>query len=148
MIFSFCRLPPWEPGLRSVYARSPVACSLVVGLCVAIALAPALQRSARLFPMPGTRDDCGELGRYESLRTEAALPADLSGRDRRALAYAQDSQRHEAAADCLASTTTRWLPLYGLGAAVLVGAGSWSFGRARSRRESSPVARRREDQGN
>ncbi|MFJ1807363.1 MULTISPECIES: hypothetical protein [unclassified Streptomyces] len=140
VIFSFCRLPPWMPGLRSVYARSLVAYSLVVGLCVAIALAPVLQRSAWLFPMPGTRSDCREFGRYEVLRTEAAL-ADLAGRDRRALVYAQDIQGHDSVADCLASTTTRWLPLYGLGAAALVGLGAWSSGRARARREPDPLAR-------
>ncbi|MFE9008564.1 hypothetical protein ACFYOY_41770 [Streptomyces sp. NPDC007875] len=109
----------------------------MVGLCAAIALAPVLQRSAWLFPMPGTRSGCQQLGRYESLRTEASL-ANLAGRDSAALAYARDSQSHEAIADCLASTTTRWLPMYGLGAAVLAGLGACSFGRARARRESAP----------
>ncbi|MFJ8112091.1 hypothetical protein [Streptomyces sp. NPDC096132] len=140
VIFSFYRLPPWTPGLRFAYVQNLVAYSLVVGLCVAIALAPVLQRSAWLFPMPGTRSDCRELGAYESLRTEASL-AHLAGRDSAALAYVQDRQRDEAVADCLASTTTRWLPLYGLGAAVLVGLGAWSFDRARARREASLATR-------
>ncbi|MGP4000655.1 hypothetical protein [Streptomyces sp. 8N706] len=135
VIFSFYRLPPWMPGLRSAYVQNLVAYSMVVGLCVAIALAPVLQRSAWLFPMPGTRSDCRELGKYERLRTESSL-ANLAGRDSAALAYAQDSQSHDAVADCLAHTTTRWLPLYGLGAAVLVGLGAWSFDRARARREA------------
>lgn len=135
VILTFHRLPPWTPGLRSPYVPNLVAYSLVVGLCAAIALAPVLQRSAWLFPMPGTRSDCQRLGTYESLRTEASL-ANLAGRDRAALAYARDSQSHEAIADCLASTTTRWLPLYGLGAAMLAGLGAWSVGRARARRES------------
>ncbi|MGW7616351.1 hypothetical protein ACWGLG_10930 [Streptomyces antimycoticus] len=85
--------------------------------------------------MPGSRSGCQQLGRYESLRTEASL-ANLAGRDSAALAYARAGQSHEAVADCLASTTTPWLPLYGLGAAVLAGLGAWSFGRARARRES------------
>ncbi|MGP3940110.1 hypothetical protein [Streptomyces sp. 6N106] len=105
---------PWTPGLRSPYVPNLAAYSLVVGLCAAIALAPVLQRSAWLFPMPGSRSGCQQLGRYESLRTEVSL-ADLAGRDGAALAYARASQSHEAVADCLASTTTRWLPLYGLG---------------------------------
>ncbi|MGY0065087.1 hypothetical protein ACWY4P_53185 [Streptomyces sp. LZ34] len=138
VIFSFCRLPPWMPGLRSAYVQSLVAYSLVVGLCVAIALAPVLQRTGWLFPMPGTRSDCRELGKYESLRTEASLGT-LAGRDSAALGYAQVRQSHDAIADCLASTTTRWLPLYGLGAAVLAGGGAWSFGRARARREADPA---------
>jgi hypothetical protein len=139
VIFSFYRLPPWAPGLRSTYVQNLVAYSLVVGLCVAIALAPALQRSVWLLPVPGTRSDCQELGTYESLRTEASL-ANLTGRDSAALAYAQDTQRHDAVADCLASTTTRWLPLYGLGAAVLVGLGTWFFDRTRARREADLTA--------
>ncbi|MFE6826515.1 hypothetical protein [Streptomyces sp. NPDC057690] len=144
VIVSFYRLPPWAPGLRCTYAWNLVAYSLVVGLCVAIALAPALQRSAWLLPMPGTRGDCRELGTYESLRTEAAL-GNLAGRDGAALARAQDIQRHDAVADCLASTTTLWLPLYGLGAAVLVGAGALTYDRARARRDadsSTPSPRR------
>ncbi|MER5197440.1 hypothetical protein ACWD3J_28410 [Streptomyces sp. NPDC002755] len=142
VIVSFYRLPCWASGLRRAYVQSLVAYSLVVGLCIAIALAPVLQRSTWLFPMPGTRGDCRELGRYESLRTEAAL-GDLAGRDRAALTQAQDIQRHEAVADCLASTTTRWLPLYGLGAAVLVGLGAWSFDRSRTDRSRTDRARAR-----
>ncbi|QJT06589.1 hypothetical protein G9272_02230 [Streptomyces asoensis] len=139
VIVSFYRLPPWTPGLGSAYAQNLVAYSLVVGLCVAIALAPALQRSTWLLPMPGTRGECRELGTYESLRTEASL-GNLASRDSAALAHAQDIQRHDAVADCLASTTTRWLPLYGLGAAVLVGLGAVSYDRARTRREADPAA--------
>ncbi|MFJ4593742.1 hypothetical protein [Kitasatospora sp. NPDC088861] len=33
----------------------------------------------------------------------------------------------------LAVTTTRWLPVYALGAALLVGAGSWAWARFRAR---------------
>ncbi|KAB1149213.1 hypothetical protein F7R91_05485 [Streptomyces luteolifulvus] len=134
VIFSFYRLPPWTPGLRTTYMQNLVAYSMVLGLCVAIALAPVLQRSAWLFPMSDTRSACQKLGRYESLRTQASL-ANLAGRDSAALAYAQDRQRQDAVADCLAATTTRWLPAYGLGAAVLVALGAWSLGRARSRTE-------------
>ncbi|MFJ1705952.1 hypothetical protein [Kitasatospora sp. NPDC088346] len=53
------------------------AYSLVVGLCVALAVAPALQRWDWLFPMPATRHGCVEAGRYEVLRTQAALGAAL-----------------------------------------------------------------------
>jgi len=49
VIFSFYRLPGWVPGLGSAYMRNLAAFSLVVGLCVAITLAPVLQRSASLF---------------------------------------------------------------------------------------------------
>ncbi|WP_328681675.1 hypothetical protein OG905_37950 [Streptomyces sp. NBC_00322] len=140
VIFSAYRLPPWTPGLRSAYTQNLVAYSLVVGLCVAIALAPMLQRSAWLLPMPRTRSDCRNMGKYESLQAEAAL-ANLASRDGAALAYAQDRQSHEATADCLASTTTRWLPMYGLGAAVLAGLGTWSFGRTRVLREADLATR-------
>ncbi|MFJ3306766.1 hypothetical protein ACIPSA_27300 [Streptomyces sp. NPDC086549] len=133
VIFSFYRLPTWKPGLGSTYVRNLIAFSLVVGLCVAITLAPVLQRSAWLFPMPGTRSTCPELGRYEGIQAEAAL-AHLVGRDRLALARAQEVKIHDAVADCLSSTTTLWLPAYALGAAVLVGLGSWSLDRARVRR--------------
>lgn len=74
------QLPAWTPGLRSAYVRNLAAFSLVVGLCVAIALAPMLQRWAWLFPMPGTRGKCPALGNYESLRTQAEL-ANLADRD-------------------------------------------------------------------
>ncbi|MEU9166061.1 hypothetical protein AB0D29_38020 [Streptomyces sp. NPDC048424] len=141
LVFAFQGRPAWTPGPRSPYMRVLVAYSLVVGLCVAIALAPMLQRWQWLFPMPGTRGGCDELGRYEVARTRAAV-ADLARRDPAALAYAQEQQRDKAVADCLAATTTLWLPLYGAGAAVLVGACTWSLDRNRSRRgtrtDSSP----------
>lgn len=135
LIFCFYRLPALMPGLRSAYGLNLLAYSVVVGLCIAITLAPMLQRWAWLFPMPGTRSECRELGKYESVRVEAAL-ADLAGRDRTALAYAQDIQSHNAVAECLAATTTVWLPVYGFGAAVLVGLGAWFVDRARVRREA------------
>ncbi|MFF3767456.1 hypothetical protein ACFYYR_25700 [Streptomyces sp. NPDC001922] len=141
VIFSFYRLPTWMPGLRSAYVRNLVAYSLVVGLCVAIALAPMLQRWAWLFPMPGTRDRCVALGTYESIRTEAAL-ANLAGRDGAALSHAQDVQAHEAVADCLSATTTLWLPVYAAGAAVLVGLGAWSVERLRLRSDAAASGRK------
>ncbi|GLF95743.1 hypothetical protein [Streptomyces yaizuensis] len=140
LVLLFYRLPAWTPGPVSAYTRNLAAYAMVVGLCVAITLAPAMQRWAWLFPMPGTRDGCPELGAYEAVRTEAAL-ADLAGRDRTALARAQEVHSDEAVADCLSATTTRWLPVYGAGAAVLVGLGTWSIGRARSRRESAATDR-------
>ncbi|MGW1881854.1 hypothetical protein [Streptomyces sp. NPDC001970] len=139
VIFAFHRQPAWTPGIRSAYMRSLVAYSLVVGLCVAIALAPVLQRWAWLFPMSGTRSGCQEVGRYEAVRSRAAL-ANLAGRDSAALAYAQETQSAKAVADCLAATTTLWLPLYGAGAAVLVGAGTWSRDRARARKGPQPTS--------
>jgi hypothetical protein len=134
VIFAFQRRPPWTPGIRTAYMRALVAYSLVVGLCVAIALAPMMQRWAWLFPMPGTRSGCEGTGRYEALRSRAAL-ANLADSDGAALAYAQVTQSGKAVADCLAATTTLWLPVYGAGAAVLVGAGAWSRDRARSRKD-------------
>ncbi|MFD7609395.1 hypothetical protein [Streptomyces sp. NPDC059828] len=133
VVFAFYRLPAWTPGIRSPYARNLAAYSLVVGLCVAIAVAPVLQRWTWLFPMPGTRRACAELGKYEVIRVGAAL-ADLVGRDSIALAYAQKARSHDAVAVCLAATTTQWLPVYAVGAAVLVGVGAWFRDRARSRR--------------
>lgn len=130
VILAFQGRPAWTPGVRTPYMRNLVAYSLVVGLCVAIVLAPMLQRWAWLFPMSGTRSGCLAMGRYEALLTEAAL-ADLAGRDGAALAYAQANQSGKAVADCLAATTTLWLPLYGAAAAVLVGAVAWSRDRAR-----------------
>ncbi|MFI1394285.1 hypothetical protein [Streptomyces sp. NPDC020681] len=135
LIFCFYRLPAWRPGLHAAYVANLTAYSLVVGLCVAITLAPMLQRWAWLFPMPGTRSECRELGKYESLRTEASL-ANLAGHGRAALAQAQYLQSHTAVADCLSATTTLWLPVYGLGAAVLVGLGAWFFDRARARSDA------------
>ncbi|MFG2196007.1 hypothetical protein [Streptomyces sp. NPDC048639] len=146
VIFSFYRLPTRMPGLRSVCVRNLVAYSMVVGLCVAIALAPMLQRWAWLFPMPGTRGRCGALGAYESLRTEAAL-ANLAGRDGAALARTQDVQSHEAVADCLSATTTLWLPLYAAGAAVVVGLGTWLIDRVRARNEAAVAGRKPPRQG-
>lgn len=98
--------------------RGLVAYALVVGLCMAVALAPLLQRTAWLFPMPGTRGECALMGRYQALQVKAAL-GDLTGGDGAALAFAQRDQARKAVAECLAATTTLWLLLYGLGAAVL-----------------------------
>ncbi|MFD7666107.1 hypothetical protein [Streptomyces sp. NPDC059788] len=139
VIFGFYRLPVWTGGLRSTYVRNLAAYAMVVGLCAAIALAPMLQRWAWLFPMPGTRGRCPALGTYESIRTEAAL-SDLAGRDRAALAQAQDVNSHAAVADCLSATTTLWLPVYAAGAAVLVALGAWALDRARARNEVSAAA--------
>ncbi|MEU2109358.1 hypothetical protein [Streptomyces sp. NPDC019507] len=139
VILAFQRRPAWTPGIRSAYMRGLVAYSLVVGLCVSVALAPMLQRWTWLFPMPGTRAGCAGVGRYEAMRTRAAL-ADMAGRDGAALAFTQQSQGRKAVADCLAATTTLWLPLYGAGAAVLVGACAWSLDRARARNASRPAS--------
>ncbi|WP_406176626.1 hypothetical protein [Streptomyces sp. NBC_00996] len=137
VIFAFQRRAAWTPGIRSAYVRGLVAYSMVVGLCVAIALAPMLQRWTWLFPMSGTRSGCRVLGRYEAIRSTAAL-ANLAARDSAALAYAQEAQSGKAVADCLAATTTLWLPLYGAGAAMLVGAVAWSRDRARARKGTQP----------
>ncbi|MFJ2577187.1 hypothetical protein [Kitasatospora aureofaciens] len=136
VVLSFGRAPVPEPGRRAAYAWSLAAYSLVVGLCVALTLAPALQRWDWLFPMPGARRGCVESGRYGSLRTQATL-GELAGRDADALAYMQREQSRQAVNDCLAATTTRWLPVYALGAALLVGAGLWSWARARARRTAA-----------
>ncbi|WP_406368554.1 hypothetical protein OG788_45645 [Streptomyces sp. NBC_00647] len=132
MLLAFQRRAQWTPDIRSAYMRGLVAYALVVGLCVAIALAPLLQRRAWLFPMPGTRSGCELMGRYEALQVKAAL-GNLAGSDGAALAFAQETRAGRTVAECLASTTTLWLPLYGLGAAVLVGAAAWFRDRARSR---------------
>ncbi|MCX5208535.1 hypothetical protein OG689_04365 [Kitasatospora sp. NBC_00240] len=134
VILSFGQVPLWTPGGRPAYVWSLAAYSLVVGLCVALALAPALQRWDWLFPMPATRQGCVESGRYESLRTQAAL-GDLASQDAEALAHTQQEQSHQVVVDCLAATTTRWLPVYALGTALLVGTGAWAWGRARSGRK-------------
>ncbi|MFJ3799118.1 hypothetical protein ACIPSJ_22870 [Streptomyces sp. NPDC090088] len=131
VMLAFSRLPAWTPRLRSGYGRNLVAFSLVAGLCVAITLAPMLQRWAWLFPMPGTRDRCGALGTYESLHARAAL-ADLAPRAGTALAHAQEVQSHTAVADCLSATTTLWLPVWACGAALAVGLCAWFSGRARA----------------
>ncbi|MET7700754.1 hypothetical protein [Streptomyces sp. NPDC005485] len=130
VILAFQQRPQWTPDIRSSYMRGLVAYALVVGLCVAIALAPLLQRQAWLFPMPGTRRECELTGRYEALHVKAAL-GNLAGGDRAALAFTQDDHARKAVAECLAATTTLWLPLYGLGAAVLVGAVAWFRDRSR-----------------
>ncbi|WP_431676495.1 hypothetical protein [Kitasatospora sp. KL5] len=133
VVLSFGRVAQRAPGRQAAYGWSLAAYSLVVGLCVALAIAPALQRWDWLFPMPGTRQGCAQSGRYESLRTEAALGG-LAARDAGALAHAQQEQSREAVDDCLAATTTRWLPAYALGTALLVGAGTWWWARSRARR--------------
>ncbi|MFF2960529.1 hypothetical protein ACFVT1_16815 [Streptomyces sp. NPDC057963] len=132
VMLAFQRRAEWTPDIRSAYMRGLVAYALVVGLCVAVALAPLLQRQAWLFPMPGTRGDCELMGRYQVLQAEAAL-GNLSGSDGPALAFVQESQARKAVAECLAATTTLWLPLYGVGVAVLVGTGAWFRDRARAR---------------
>lgn len=140
VVFSFYRLPTRTPGPGSAYARNLTAYSLVVGLCAAIALAPALQRWDWLFPMPGTRDSCPALGAYASIRTEAEL-GNLAGRDAAALAQAQDVHRHDAVADCLSATTTLWLPVYAAGAAVLVGLAAWCIDRVRASKATAEAGR-------
>ncbi|MFF3061372.1 hypothetical protein [Streptomyces sp. NPDC057909] len=132
VMLAFQRRAEWTPGIGSAYMRGLVTYALVVGLCVAIAFAPMLQRRAWLFPMPGTRSECELMGRYEALQVKAAL-GNLAGSDGAALAFTQEVQARKAVAECLAATTTLWLPLYGLGAAVLVGAATWSRDRARAR---------------
>ncbi|MFJ8076761.1 hypothetical protein ACIQ7Q_23150 [Streptomyces sp. NPDC096176] len=136
VMLAFQQRAEWTPDIRSAYMRGLVAYALIVGLCVAIALAPLLQRWAWLFPMRGTRRECLLMGRYEALKVEAAL-GNLAGSDSAAVAFAQGDQAREAIAECLAATTTLWLPLYGVGMAVLVGAGAWFRDRARAR--SGPV---------
>ncbi|MEV6979404.1 hypothetical protein [Kitasatospora sp. NPDC093806] len=130
VVLSFGRTPVPTPGRPVAYVTGLAAYSLVVGLCVALALAPALQRWDWLFPAPGTRGGCVQSGRYEGLQVQAAL-GDLAGRNGDALAYAQREQSRQAAEDCLAATVTRWLPVYALGVALLVAAGSWAWARAR-----------------
>jgi hypothetical protein len=138
VVFSFYRSPNSTPGPGSPYLRGLAAYSLVVGLCVAITLAPMLQRWSWLFPMPGTRAGCPALSRYEALRTQAALGS-LAGRDSSALTEALRSHSHDVLADCLSATTTLWLPVYGAGAAVLVGLGTWYFDRTRRDRSAPPA---------
>ncbi|MEU4345988.1 hypothetical protein [Streptomyces sp. NPDC023838] len=133
VMLAFQRRAQWTPGVRSAYVRGLVAYALVVGLCVAVALAPLLQREGWLFPMPATRSECGLMGRYEALQVKASL-GNLAGGDGTALAYAQDVQARKAVAECLAATTTLWLPVYGVGVAVLVGGATWFRDRARARR--------------
>ncbi|MGW2251030.1 hypothetical protein ACWCXH_12610 [Kitasatospora sp. NPDC001660] len=92
----------------------------------------SMQRWSWLFPMPGTRAACGELGRYQALSVQAAVGG-LAGQDGAAVASAQADQARNAVDTCLAATTTRWRPVYALGAALLVLLGSWWLGRARAR---------------
>lgn len=132
VLFSLYRLPTPTPGLRLAYVGNLTVYSLVVGLCVAITLAPMLQRWAWLFPMPGTRAMCPSLGTYERMRAKATV-SDLAGRDSAALSHAQEVQSHIAVADCLSATTTLWLPVYAIGVAVLVGLGAWITDRVRRR---------------
>lgn len=139
VMLAFQRRARWVPGVRSAYLRGLVAYALVVGLCVAVALAPLLQRAAWLFPMAGTRSQCDLMGRYEALQAKAAL-GNLAGSDGSALEFAQDARARTAVAECLAATTTLWLPVYGVGVAVLVGAAVWFRDRARAT-SSSPAPR-------
>lgn len=132
VMLAFQRRAEWNPDIRSPYMRGLVAYSLVVGLCVAIALAPLLQRRAWLFPMPATRGDCVLVGRYQALQVEAGL-GNLAGSDGAALAFVQADQARKAVAECLAATTTLWLPVYGVGVAVLVGVCAWFRDRAHAR---------------
>lgn len=136
LILACTRPPVPTPGARFAYARSLTAYSLVVGLCVALAVAPAMQRWEWFFPMPGTRTKCAHLGDYAALRAQAALH-DLAGQDGAALAYAQDDRSRHVVDDCLASTTTLWLPVYALAAAALAALGAWLVGRSGTRRATA-----------
>ncbi|WP_330328371.1 hypothetical protein OHS33_00570 [Streptomyces sp. NBC_00536] len=138
VMLAFQRRARWTPRIRSAYMRGLIAYSLVIGLCVAIAFAPLLQRQSWLFPMPGTRSQCELLGRYQTLQAEAAL-GHLAARDTAALEFTQRVQAQKAVAECLSATTTLWLPLYGVGVALLVGTGAWFRDRARAGRPTSPV---------
>ncbi|MFF9819228.1 hypothetical protein [Streptomyces sp. NPDC014006] len=136
LILSFARPPAPAPGARFAYVRSLLAYALVVGLCTALAVAPAMQRWAWFFPMPGTRTKCAHLGSYAALQAQAAL-SDLSSHDRAALAYAQNDQGQRAVNDCLASTTTLWLPVYALAAALLTALGAWLLSRTGALRRAA-----------
>ncbi|MGW8780598.1 hypothetical protein ACWGNM_21440 [Streptomyces sp. NPDC055796] len=138
VMLAFQRRAEWTPDIRSPYMRGLIAYALVVGLCVAIALAPLLQRRAWIFPMPGTRGQCALQGRYAALQVEAAL-GNLAGSDPAALEFVRQDQSRKAVAECLAATTTLWLPLYGVGVAVLLGAGAWFRDRARARARPDPT---------
>ncbi|MFJ2864233.1 hypothetical protein [Kitasatospora sp. NPDC087314] len=117
VVLSFTCPPTRTPGAGAEFARSLTAYSLIVGLCIAFMAAPAMQRWAWLFPMPGTRRACAHLGAYAALSAQATL-GDLAGQDGTALAYAQSDQSRHAVNTCLASTTTLWLPVYALAAAL------------------------------
>ncbi|CAL2068137.1 MULTISPECIES: hypothetical protein [Streptomyces] len=124
VVLAFTSPPAPLPGTRSGYVRSLAVQSLVIGLCVSLTLAPALQRWPWLLPMPGTRTECAHLGDYAALQARAAL-GDLGGRGGTALSYAQQDQSRHAVADCLSATTTLWLPVYALAAALLTALGIW-----------------------
>ncbi|MFF3072075.1 hypothetical protein [Kitasatospora sp. NPDC057936] len=131
VVLACTRLPTRAPGPVTGYVRSLTAYALVVGLCVAIALAPAMQRWRWLFPMPGTRAGCAELGRYQALTARQAVGG-LAVQDGAAVAHAQADQARHAVDACLAATTTLWLPVYALGTAALVVLVSWRLGRRRA----------------
>ncbi|MFE2411631.1 hypothetical protein ACFXDE_25100 [Kitasatospora sp. NPDC059408] len=135
VVLACTRLPTCAPGPvtgpAAGYVRSLTAYALVVGLCVAIALAPAMQRWRWLFPMPGTRAGCAELGRYQALTARQAVGG-LAVQDGAAVAHAQADQARHVVDACLAATTTLWLPVYALGAAALVVLVSWRLGRRRA----------------
>ncbi|MBD0694553.1 hypothetical protein, partial [Streptomyces sp. CBMA123] len=138
VVFSFADPPVRTPGAvsRSGHLRSLTAYSLVVGLCAALVLAPAMQRWAWLFPMPGTRAECALLGDYAAAKAQAALGG-LADQGGAALASAQRDQSRQAVNDCLASTTTLWLPVYAFGAALLTALGVRLVGRARAARAAA-----------
>ncbi|MGW1893929.1 hypothetical protein ACWCP6_27295 [Streptomyces sp. NPDC002004] len=144
VIFSFYRLPTWTGGFRPAHALNLIAFSLVVGLCVAITVAPVLQRTKWLFPMPGSRSGCPELGRFEVVQEQAAL-SNLMGHDSPVSTYTQQFRGHQAVADCLAATTTLWLPAYAAGAALVVGVTTWCLARARMRDQPAPRPGQRSD---
>ncbi|WP_225860518.1 hypothetical protein [Streptomyces triticiradicis] len=135
LILAFVRPPVPLAGARPAYVRALTAYSLVIGLCVAMAVAPAMQRWEWFFPMPGTRTKCAHLGSYAALHAQAVLGG-LAGQDGAALAYAQSDRSELAVNDCLASTTTLWLPVYALAAALLAALGAWLMSRRGASRET------------
>ncbi|MFF2546030.1 hypothetical protein ACFVUY_26135 [Kitasatospora sp. NPDC058063] len=139
VVLSSTRPPTRAADAGAGYARSLAAYALVIGLTVALALAPAMQRWSWLFPMPGTRRDCPHLGDYARLQAQAAL-GDLAAGDGAALATAQDQQARHAVADCLSATTTLWLPVYALAAALLAVLLVLLLDRVRGRRQPSGTA--------
>lgn len=118
VVFSFAAPPAAAPGAGFGHLRGLAAYSLVVGLCSALVLAPAMQRWSWLLPMPGTRAQCARLGDYAVLQARAALGG-LADQGAAALASAQSDRSRHAVNDCLAATTTLWLPVYASGAALL-----------------------------
>ncbi|MFJ8477389.1 hypothetical protein [Kitasatospora sp. NPDC094011] len=133
VVFSFAAPPVRMPGAGSGHLRALAAYALVVGLCAALVLAPAMQRWSWLLPMPDTRAECARLGDYAALKAQAAL-GPLADRAGTALASAQSDQSRHAVNDCLASTTTLWLPVYGFGAALLTALAVHLLGRSRAAR--------------